>query len=274
MQHFRLRYLTNDVELFPGEFVVGRSEECQLSIDDGMVSRRHALLRVTPQAVTLVDLGSRNGVSLNGVRIQKDTPLQDGDRILIGRHELVLRVQDSESKRNTTNVARTLGAIDISQLELESIRPVEGSAKEVARILGSFATLATLAEKALVMGRAEEAERLVSACFSDLMAEVRKGSAMTAEQLESFDALALKLSAELVKASWVEWMLEVHRVSGVVLSGPTVEALLALGPRLKHLSRDVILDYVQAANERPLNANERFRLHRLDGLARRLSTAR
>jgi hypothetical protein len=106
------------------------------------------------------------------------------------------------------------------------------------------------------------------------MTEVRKGAPVVAEQLEPFDELALKLSSELAKASWVEWMLELHRASGVTLSGPAVEALLALGPRLKHLSRNVILDYVQAAMERPLNANERFRLQRLEGLARRLSTAR
>jgi hypothetical protein len=233
------------------------------------------MLRVTPQGVTLVDLGSRNGVSLNGARIQRDTLMQDGDRILLGRHELVLRIQDSEAKRNASNVARTLGAIDIQQLHLESTRAVESpSAKELPRIFGSFRTLAKLAEKALAMGRAEEAERLVSACFSDLMTEVRKGAPVVAEQLEPFDELALKLSSELAKASWVEWMLELHRASGVTLSGPAVEALLALGPRLKHLSRNVILDYVQAAMERPLNANERFRLQRLEGLARRLSTAR
>lgn len=275
MQHFRLRYLTNDVELFPGEFVIGRSEDCQLSIDDAMVSRRHAMLRVTPQGVTLVDLGSRNGLALNGKRVQQDTLLADGDRIMVGKHELVLRVQDSESKRNTTNLARTLGAIDIRQLELESGSPAEEpSTKELSRIVASFATLAKLAEKTLAMGRAEEAERLVASSFSDFMGEVRKGTAVTAEQLEPFDTLALRLSGELSKASWVEWILEVHRASGVMLSGPTVEALLALGPRLKHLSRDVILDFVQAATEQPLNANERFRLHRLDGLARRLSTSR
>jgi hypothetical protein len=275
MQHFRLRYLTNDVELFPGEFVIGRSEECQLSIDDAMISRRHVLLRVTASDVTLVDLGSRNGVTLNGTRVREDTPLRDGDRILIGKHELVLRAQDSVSRRNSSVLARTLGAIDLRQLELESGRPLEGqAAKELTRVFASFGTLAKLSDKALAMGRLEEAERLVSACFSDLMTEVRKGAAVTAEQLEPFDAMAMKLAGELSKASWVEWMLEVHRSSGVMLSGAVVESLLALGPRLKHLSRSVILDYVDAAMKQPLNPNERFRLQRLEGLARRMATTR
>ena len=277
MQHFRLRYLAHDVELFPGEFVIGRSEECQLSIDDAMVSRRHALLRVTPTSVTLVDLGSRNGVNLNGTRIKQEADLSHGDRIAIGKHELSLTVVDSHSKRNTTNLARTLGAIDIRDLDLESARPPEPptSGREIGRIIGAFNTLSKLADKAFALGRAEEAERLLVACFSDLIAELRKGSTCTPEQLEPFAVYSLRLSTELSKASWVEWMLEVYRVAGLMLPGPAVEGLLMLGPKLKHLSRTLILDYVTALSEQAsLTANERFRLHRLEGLAKRLSTTR
>jgi hypothetical protein len=226
--------------------------------------------------VTLVDLGSRNGVSLNGTRIKQDTALSHGDRIAIGKHELALSVVDAHSKRNTTNLARTLGAIDIRDLELESARPAEPtSGKELARIIGSFNTLSKLADKAFALGRAEEAERLLVACFSDLIAEVQKGTVCTSEQLEPFAVYALRLSTELSKASWVEWMLEVHRLAGLMLPGPAVEGLLTLGPKLKHLSRTLILDYVTGLSEQTsLTANERFRLHRLEGLAKRLSSTR
>ena len=60
---FRLRYLQHDLELNEGEFVVGRNASCQLSLDDPLVSRRHALFGVLPDQVTIEDLGSRNGVS-------------------------------------------------------------------------------------------------------------------------------------------------------------------------------------------------------------------
>ncbi len=276
MQHFRLRYQAHDVELFPGEFVIGRSEECQLSIDDAMVSRRHALLRVTPQQVVLVDLGSRNGVSLNGARIKQDTVLQSGDRVAVGKHELTLNVIDSESKRNTSNFARTLGAIDIRDLDLTSTQSQDPpTGKELTRVLASFQTLSKLADKALALGRPEEAERLLVGSFTDLMGEQRKGVALPGPELEAFSMFALRLSADLNKASWVEWVLEVYRAGNAMLPAPVVEGLLALGPKLKHLSRTVILDYVQAISDLPaLNANERFRLQRLEGLATRLSTTR
>ncbi|HSQ63044.1 MAG TPA: FHA domain-containing protein, partial [Polyangiaceae bacterium] len=63
---FRLRYMNHDLELNEGEFVVGRNASCQLSLDDPLVSRRHAVFNVRADTVTVEDLGSRNGVSLNG----------------------------------------------------------------------------------------------------------------------------------------------------------------------------------------------------------------
>src|SRR5918997_1937888 len=87
---FRLRYLQHDLELNEGTFAVGRNASCQLSLDDPLVSRRHALFEVTPPGVTIEDLNSRNGVIVNGHRIDAKVPLSVGDRILIGSQELTL----------------------------------------------------------------------------------------------------------------------------------------------------------------------------------------
>src|SRR4030088_2857701 len=66
---WRLRYLQHDLELSEGQFAVGRNATCQLSLDDPLVSRRHALLIVAKDGVTIEDLQSRNGVIVNGQRI-------------------------------------------------------------------------------------------------------------------------------------------------------------------------------------------------------------
>ena len=66
---FRLRYQHHDLALGDGQFVVGRSAGCQLSLDDPLVSRRHAMLVVAQDAVTVEDLESRNGVLVTGTRI-------------------------------------------------------------------------------------------------------------------------------------------------------------------------------------------------------------
>ncbi|MFZ6185386.1 FHA domain-containing protein [Nannocystis pusilla] len=92
---FRLRYLAHELELPLGDFVIGRSTECQLSLDDPLVSRRHAVLSVGSDGVTIEDLGSRNGVYINGLKIARETSLKDGDKITIGSQEMVLLARSS-----------------------------------------------------------------------------------------------------------------------------------------------------------------------------------
>src|SRR3954454_14390995 len=87
---FRLRYLRHDLELNEGTFAVGRNASCQLSLDDPLVSRRHALFEVGGGGVTVEDLNSRNGVIVNGHRIEAKVTISVGDRILIGSQELTL----------------------------------------------------------------------------------------------------------------------------------------------------------------------------------------
>src|SRR5277367_178816 len=87
---WRLRYLQHDLELSEGQFAVGRNASCQLSLDDPLVSRRHALLSVAQEAVLIEDLQSRNGVLVNGQKIEGRVALKPGDRILIGAQELTL----------------------------------------------------------------------------------------------------------------------------------------------------------------------------------------
>ena len=90
MSRFRLRYRNTDLEMPLGDFVVGRSPSCHLALEDALVSRRHARLHSTDDDVVVEDLGSRNGVLVNGARILGPTRLGHGDRITIGEHELRL----------------------------------------------------------------------------------------------------------------------------------------------------------------------------------------
>ena len=71
-------------------FVVGRSRECDVRVDDGNVSRRHfELVHESPSTWVVVDLGSTNGTEVNGRKVERRTALEDGDRITIGGTELV-----------------------------------------------------------------------------------------------------------------------------------------------------------------------------------------
>lgn len=88
---YRLRYLDRTLELGDTPFTVGRNASCQLTIDsDALISRKHATFRVTPHGVVVEDHDSRNGVIVNGARVEKEAILHPGDAILIGVQEFEL----------------------------------------------------------------------------------------------------------------------------------------------------------------------------------------
>ena len=80
------------IELPTGESVIGRSRACIVQIAETTVSRQHAIFVVEPGKVRLRDLGSSNGTFVNGERVDGEIPLTDGDRVVVGEAELVLRM--------------------------------------------------------------------------------------------------------------------------------------------------------------------------------------
>ena len=65
--------------------IVGRSRECDVVLSDSNVSRRHARIGLAADgAWTIEDLGSTNGVHVNGRRVTEPTALRAGDRLDIG----------------------------------------------------------------------------------------------------------------------------------------------------------------------------------------------
>ena len=65
-------------------FTIGRLPECSIPVNDANVSRRHAEVRPAGSAFALVDLGSTNGTKVNGVRIEGERVLVDGDIVSVG----------------------------------------------------------------------------------------------------------------------------------------------------------------------------------------------
>lgn len=65
------------------EIVVGRSHQAHISIDSGMLSRKHIALTRSGPEYTCADLNSSNGMFLNGVKAHSAV-LREGDTIQIG----------------------------------------------------------------------------------------------------------------------------------------------------------------------------------------------
>src|SRR3954470_22198904 len=64
--------------------VMGRSRDCDVVLDDPNVSRRHAEVRPSGGSWIVNDLGSTNGIKLNGRRVEGPQSLKRGDVIELG----------------------------------------------------------------------------------------------------------------------------------------------------------------------------------------------
>ena len=71
------------IELDKHRITLGRHPECEVQIDQGAVSRKHATISFRENAYFLEDLSSRNGTFLNEEKISSETRLFDGAKIKI-----------------------------------------------------------------------------------------------------------------------------------------------------------------------------------------------
>jgi predicted component of type VI protein secretion system len=72
--------------------LVGRHEECDIQLNSRKVSRKHCVIAQVGEALVIRDLGSTNGVRINGVRVEDGT-LRTGDELAIGNFRYKVHVE-------------------------------------------------------------------------------------------------------------------------------------------------------------------------------------
>jgi predicted component of type VI protein secretion system len=77
-----------DCRELDGPLVIGRAPECQVSVRDILLSRRHCRIEKSPQGWLLIDLGSKNGTVINGERLIAPRLLNNNDVVRMGRSQL------------------------------------------------------------------------------------------------------------------------------------------------------------------------------------------
>lgn len=99
----QLRGLTGGItgKTFPltGTLTVGRVAGVDIQIDDDSVSRRHAEVVVNGREVSVKDLGSANGTTVNGAPIAEDTILSPGDIVQFGVVEVMFETGATSGSR-------------------------------------------------------------------------------------------------------------------------------------------------------------------------------
>ena len=86
------------------DVIVGRSRECDVSVEDPDVSRRHASI-VADEGLFVTDLGSRNGTYVGRQRLpaHQRTAISPSDVVELGSTTIIVRAGDGHSHRSCTN---------------------------------------------------------------------------------------------------------------------------------------------------------------------------
>ncbi len=294
----RLRYLSHELEVPIGQFVIGRSADCQLALDDPLVSRRHALLTVRTDSVTVEDLGSRNGVRVNDAKIEGRLEVTHGNKITIGSQEMILEgspeenvIPIPESIAFGTTRATTLTPQITAMMQRDDLREEPWSesttpgslslgfpssrlpslgAQQPDRRVTALSFIGSLADKALAMGRAEEAERILHRSLNDLLDRSKAGTIPPNDVAAKAAMYAAKLAAATGKGSWIEYIFALYTCTEQLVPGSVVDELYSSVRKVKSLDMTILRNYVESLRLRAaqLGPSERFVLQRLEGLER------
>ncbi len=96
----------------PAPTLVGHGSACQVLLQDRLVSRRHLQLERTGTLLRIIDLGSRNGTRVNGVRVV-EAMLAGGETVQLGETALRVSLDTGEASPGLppdTRFGRFVGA--------------------------------------------------------------------------------------------------------------------------------------------------------------------
>lgn len=281
---FRLRYLAQDLALPVGTFVIGRAQECDLALDDPMVSRRHAQLDVRPDVVSIEDLGSRNGVIVGGQRIDGRRELASGEQVVIGSQEMtVYRADDARAHTPEGRLAtQTLGGAQIVRVHDDATSdgelvfeptmnaaPTEFAPTPSSRALQTLTLLSGVADKAAALGRHEDAERVLNAVLTDVVQRAAAGGDVEADLAEAAALRAIKLATTTTKGAWFDYVVRLYASLSRLAPANVVDELHGAVRRVKSVDLALMRAYVAAMKADPGHSpRDRFVVQRLEGLAK------
>lgn len=228
---FRLRFLLQEFALQQGDTFIGRNHDCQITIFDPLISRKHAKIRVFGDRAILEDLGSRNGCRVNGAVIQGPHTLVAGDRIRIGKHELVFSEisaagpKPRERQTGSLVICASCDTVYSGEMgmcpscwsrEAVDEDTSSGVFDEKGKEAWAVDLLLELFNKAMGSSR-KEADRVMRQAMTAVEGQLKAGARLTEERLAPVATAALRLAEAQEDGFWVHWAMDVHARAGLTV---------------------------------------------------------
>ena len=270
-----------------GITLLGRSLDCHVTIEDPLVSRQHARIIIDDEGATVEDLGSRNGVKVNGASVKQPMRLKDGDRLRIGTQDLVFCRVDPVGAvhAKTTGVLRLCANCRLPYpREMVSCPNCEATEQtEEETLSGSFGAdkqhswsvqlLVEALEKALNLGRKPDADRIVRRATAQVEELLVAGAVIDAPQLASLAGAAAQTSLAADDPTWGVWVADIYRRLTRIPPPRVVDRLIELSERFGPDMKAPVAKLAELlrANARAATPEDGEALARLEHLRRLLA---
>lgn len=215
-------------ELRRGSLLLGRGSECDLVVEDTLVSRMHARVHVETDGVRVEDLYSTNGVYLNGERITHARLVHHGDRIFIGNHEIVLVEVRTDRAPAPSVPPASVPPSSVSFRREPGTRPMAAPGTvdiPITARADALDLLGNLARRLANDVKAEQAPRMLGPHLQGILRGASAGLVVPPALCEIASEYAVDLAHWTSDRGWLDYVVELHVATRRLMSAATVSAL-------------------------------------------------
>ena len=240
---YRIRLGENYYEVGREAIVVGRATTCGISLNDPLCSREHLKLWLSADGLMAADLGSRNGVILNGEALKGPALLKNNDQLELGGSSLRVHIGALDRDAETAGDGNPSARLHPSQMVFQLI------------------------EKNIALGRDSEALRLLH--------PITEALSSRSSNLEGREAIQAKIEVQLMslaRRGGIDAALELFKYLSAEKRLPsldTVDSLYQLPEGSRRLLLGAATEYIKLMSQLAVHPAERFILNRLLSWTRR-----
>jgi pSer/pThr/pTyr-binding forkhead associated (FHA) protein len=257
---YELRSGTAGVRLGVGLLTIGRSIDCQIVLDSISVSRRHARVGLKNQQPVVIDLGSANGVYVNGQRVNGERVLAPGDTIVIGDQELRLVKVSARDPVAARSLATMPGVSAAPGIRLE---PEENTGlRDAVELMGA------VADRLIERGDLTNAKEVLGPRLVNVLQRARSAKLSNKNSIESAALSALRLASATRDPTWVDYVVLLHDAASIVFSEQVIETMHEVVRKVPRIQVSALRHYIERMGDADLSTHDRFLLQRLSGLER------
>jgi hypothetical protein len=220
-------------------------------------------------------MGSRNGVLVDGVKIEGRRRVFDGAKITIGSQDMIL----IEGLRDRASTMSALPAALVTFVggEAPPLPPVTSPPQppvpiedDSSKKTDTFKLLGGVADKALAMGRAEDAERLLQSLLQQILEGARAQRHVDPATLEQAGRFGARLASATAKNAWFDYVVDLYSLESRIMPALIVDELHQAVRKVPAVNLPLLREYIAILHENSasLGPNERFLIQRIEGLLR------